>query len=122
MAERVYILGGYQSDFARKWSREGLGLYEILEETVLASLNALKLAPAEIEVAHVGNFCGESFRGQAHLGGFLASIHKGFCHIPASRHEAACASGSMAILAAAADIEAGRYENALSSAWKKCAM
>ena len=33
--------------------------------------------------------------------------------MPASRHEAACASGSLAVLAAAADIDSGRYGTAM---------
>ena len=33
--------------------------------------------------------------------------------VPAVRHEAACASGSMALLAATAELEAGRYDVAL---------
>ncbi|MDT0400145.1 thiolase family protein, partial [Streptomyces edwardsiae] len=32
---------------------------------------------------------------------------------PASRHEAACASGSIAVLAAIADLRSGAYDNAL---------
>ena len=35
--------------------------------------------------------------------------HPDMAGIPTSRHEAACASGSIAILAASAEIEAGRY-------------
>ena len=38
--------------------------------------------------------------------------HPDFDGMPTSRHEAACASGSVAILAATAEIEAGRYETA----------
>ena len=40
-------------------------------------------------------------------------VHPDLAGIPASRHEAACASGSVAILAASAEIEAERYGLAL---------
>jgi acetyl-CoA C-acetyltransferase len=40
-------------------------------------------------------------------------VHPDIAGIPTSRHEAACASGSIAILAASAEIEAGRYGLAL---------
>ena len=44
------------------------------------------------------------------FGGFFAASDPQFAGIPASRHEAACASGSIAALCAASEIEAGRYE------------
>lgn len=37
-------------------------------------------------------------------------VHPDFDGLPTARHEAACASGSVAILAATAEIEAGRYD------------
>lgn len=107
---RVYLLGGSQTDFARPFSREGKGLYEMIEAAVLGALEETKLDPADVEVAHLGNFTGELFGGQGQLGGLFASIDPAFEGIPTSRHEAACASGSVAILAALADIEAGRYD------------
>jgi acetyl-CoA C-acetyltransferase len=70
--------------------------------------------PAEdVDVVHVGNFVGELLCGQAHLGGMIASITPAFAGLPTSRHEAACASGSVAVLGAMAEIEAGRYDVAL---------
>src|SRR5262245_5017739 len=110
MAERVYILGGYQTDFALNWSRRGQGIYDMLEAAVVGALAATQIETAEVETAHIGNFVGELFRGQGQLGGLFASIDPAFAGIPAARHEAACASGSMAALAAAAEIEAGRYD------------
>jgi len=58
----------------------------------------------------VGNFTAELFCNQGHLGGFFVSSHPDFFGLPSSRHEAACASGSIATLAACAEIESGRYE------------
>jgi acetyl-CoA C-acetyltransferase len=110
MAEKVFILGGAQSDFARNWSREGLGIDALMGEVLMDGLAATGLEPREIETAHVGNFTAELFCGQGQLGGMLASLHPDLSGIPTSRHEAACASGSMAALAAAAEIEAGRYD------------
>jgi acetyl-CoA C-acetyltransferase len=40
----------------------------------------------------------------------LVEADKAFVGLPMSRHEAACASGSMAVLAGMADIESGRYD------------
>jgi acetyl-CoA C-acetyltransferase len=109
MTERVYILGGYQSDFSQNWERNGLEIFDGFRDAVDGALAVAALEPEQIEVAHVGNFAAELFCRQGHLGGFFAALHPAFSGLPASRHEAACASGSIATLAAAAEIEAGRY-------------
>jgi acetyl-CoA C-acetyltransferase len=106
----VYILGGYQTDFALNWSRNNQTIFDILKATVEGALVATNIAPREVDVAHIGNFAGELFCGQGQLGGLFASIDPAFAALPAARHEAACASGSIAALAAAAEIEAGRYD------------
>ena len=108
----VYILGGWQSDFKRNWAREGLEIGDGFAETLQAGLDSVDLAPDEIEVGHVGNFVGDLFSGQGQLGGFFAMAEPAFDGLPTSRHEAACASGSIAVLAAMADIESGRYGTA----------
>jgi acetyl-CoA C-acetyltransferase len=109
-SSNVYVLGGYQTDFAINWSRAGKSIYEMLQATVEGALDAAQIDPHEVEVAHIGNFASELFRGQGQLGGFFASVHPAFASIPTARHEAACASGSVAALAASAEIEAGRYD------------
>ena len=47
---------------------------------------------------------------QGHLGAFFTEVDPAFSGLPTGRHEAACASGSIALLAASAEIEAGRYD------------
>ena len=111
MTEPVYILGGWQSDFAER-AGEG-GFYSLLEAATLGALADADLAPADIEVAHIGNLAGELTSFQAQLGGLLVSIDPAFNGLPTSRHEAACAAGSLAGMAAAAEIEARRYDVAL---------
>ena len=108
----VYILGGWQSDFKRNWAREGLEIGDGFAEALHGGLDAVNMAPDEIEVGHVGNFVGDLFSGQGQLGGFFAMAEPAFDGLPTSRHEAACASGSIALLAAMADIESGRYGTA----------
>ncbi|HAZ80542.1 MAG TPA: hypothetical protein DCX08_11465 [Porticoccaceae bacterium] len=106
----IYILGGSQSDFARNWAREGLSIYNLFEETLTKALEATGLCPDQIDVAHVGNFVGDLFTGQGLIGGFFAEAYPEMAGIPTSRHEAACASGSIAMLSAMRDIEAGHYD------------
>lgn len=106
----VYVLGGWQSDFARNWDRQGMGIGDGFVDTVRNGLEATGLDAAEIESGHVGNFVGDLFARQGLLGGFFAYVDPALDGLPTARHEAACASGSVAVLAAAAEIEAGRYD------------
>ena len=110
MAHDVYVLGGYQTDFARNWTKERKHFLAMMREGVYGTLAATRIEPAEIEVAHVGNFAAELYCKQGHLGAFFVEIDPAFRGLPTSRHEAACASGSIAVLAASAEIEAGRYD------------
>lgn len=106
----IYVLGGHQTDFARVWSREGLDLSDILCEVVDGTLAAARLEPEDIDSVHVGNAFGELYRGQGHLAAMVAQLQPRLHGKPAMRHEAACASSSLAILAATAELEAGRYD------------
>ena len=109
----VFVLGGAQTDFATHWSREGKGAFEMMQAAVTDALTSAQVEASAVQVAHVGNFAGELFSGQGHMGGFVASLDPAFDGLPTSRHEAACASGSVATLAAMTDIESGRYDLAL---------
>lgn len=113
MTSPVYILGGHQTDFARNWMKEGKDIVGMIQEAVSEGLASTGIDPKEIDVAHVGNFAAELYCKQGHLGAFLAEIDPALSGIPTARHEAACASGSVAMLMASAEIEAGRYNVAL---------
>jgi acetyl-CoA C-acetyltransferase len=109
----VWILGGYQSDFSRNLTREGIDFAGLTNEVVTSTLHAAGIDAADIGVVHVGNAFGEMFAAQGHLGAMPASVVDGLWDTPSSRHEAACASGSIAALAAIADLRSGAYETAL---------
>src|SRR3954463_12593358 len=106
-------IGGHHRRLARRRPREGPGFAELFGETVRATMNAAGLGADRIDVIHVGNAFGQLFTGQGQLGGMPATVEPGLWGVPAMRHEAACASGSMALLAAMAELEAGRYDVAL---------
>lgn len=108
----VYILGGSQTDFSTNWTRQDLTLFDLFSEAVIGALDNASVDPDEIEVGHVGNFVAELFTGQGMLGGYFGHVHPDFAGMPASRHEGACASGSLAAMAAMADIQSGRYDMA----------
>ena len=109
----VRILGGYQTDFARNWSREGIPLVAPMTESILGCLDAAQVSAPEVETVHVGNFAGELYSMQGHLGALTLEAHLALRGKPTFRHEAACASGAVSILAAMAELEASRYEVAL---------
>jgi acetyl-CoA C-acetyltransferase len=106
----IFILGGHQTDFARVWSREGLDISDMLRDVVDGTLAAARLEPEDIDAVHVGNAFGELYRGQGHLAAMVSQMQPRLHGKPAMRHEAACASSSLAILAATAELEAGRYD------------
>jgi acetyl-CoA C-acetyltransferase len=109
----VYILGGYQTDFARSASRDGRDYSDLIAEAVRGALADAAVDATQVETIHVGNAMGELYVGQAHLGPVVAQVVPELRGLPTMRHEGACASSSLAILAAAAEIEAGRYDCAL---------
>jgi acetyl-CoA C-acetyltransferase len=113
MTPPVYILGGHQTDFARNWTKEGKHIAAMIREAVEGALAVTGVGPRDLDVGHVGNFAAELYATQGHLGALLVDVDPALSGLPTARHEAACASGSIAILAAAAEIEAGRYDCAL---------
>ncbi len=113
MAAPIYVLGGYQTDFARNWSKENKHIVAMILEGVTGGLEATGLEAKEIEVGHLGNFAAELYAMQGHLGAMILEADPALSGLPTARHEAACASGSIAILAASAEIEAGRYDCAM---------
>ncbi len=110
MSEPIYILGGYQTDFARVWSREGLDISDMIREASLGALAESGIEPSHIDSIHVGNAFAEAQRQQGHLGAMVSQVVPELWGKPAMRHEGACASSSLATLTAMAEIEAGRYD------------
>lgn len=106
----IYVLGGAQTDFARNWAREGKGIYDLFAEALVAAVEGSGIDPQSIESGHVGNFVGDLFARQGLLNGFFGHVYPELSNIPTARHEAACASGSMAILAAMNEILAGHVQ------------
>jgi acetyl-CoA acetyltransferase len=93
----VWILGGYQSDFARNFTREGHDFADLTAEVVDNTLTAAKVDAGDIEVVHVANAFGEMFARQAHLGAMPATVNAGLCaandpyvlpHVPAAALDA----------------------------------
>ncbi|MEV3901721.1 acetyl-CoA acetyltransferase [Mycobacterium sp. NPDC050551] len=113
MAEDIWIVGAHQSDFARNLTREGRDFADLAREVVDGTLASSGLSGRDMGTVHVGNAFGEMFSAQGHLGAMPATVNDELWGVPASRHEAACASGSAAVLGAVAELRAGFHEVAL---------
>jgi len=108
--DKVYILGGYQTDFARNWARENKHISAMMREAYQGASYFTKIEPAQIDAAFVANFAAELYCTQAHLSSFITDFDPAFSSLPTCRFETACASGSVAALAAAAYIQAEIYD------------
>lgn len=110
MSAPVFILRGHQTDFSKVWSRQGQDISHMICEAVLQATEKATVPLSQIQSIHVGNAFGELQRRQAHLGSMVSQVVPDLWGVPAMRHEGACASSSLAVLAAMAEIEAGRYD------------
>jgi acetyl-CoA C-acetyltransferase len=106
----VYLLGGFQTDFARNWGRENKHIAAMMREAYEGSIEATGVAPGDIDAAFIGNFAAELYCMQGHLGAFFVDFDPCFVGLPTCRFEAACASSAVAALSAMAYIQAGIYD------------
>lgn len=126
MANKVYIMGGAQTDFERNWTKEGKNMIALLKEAVEDGFKAADFTLDEmVELnkqnrvcAFVGNFIAEQYISQGHLGAFLTEVNPAFYGVPSARYEAACASSSVALDAAITKIKAGEYDVCVVVGWE----
>ncbi|MBR6619243.1 MAG: thiolase domain-containing protein [Clostridia bacterium] len=118
MMEKVYVLGGAQTDFERNWTKEGKGVIALLREVIEDGLADTGITYDDIKklnnqnriACFVGNFIGEYYINQGHLGALLTEVNEAFYGVPSARYEAACASSSVALDAALTKVRAGDYD------------
>lgn len=123
---RVYVLGGAQTDFERNWNKEGKSEIALLKEAMGDALAATGITYGDISrlndegrvACFVGNFIGERYVDQGHLGALLTEVNPSFYGVPSARYEAACASGSVALDAAISKIRLGDYDLAIVVGWE----
>ncbi len=120
LARRAFIAGGAHTSFIGKghpdfvWkghpdfgSRDNPTFEDDLKEAVHGCLDDTGADPATIDRLYLGNFVGELFVKQGHMGAALVGSHPAFEGKPAARLEGACASGGLAVLAGLDAIAAG---------------
>ena len=126
MPEKVYIMGGAQTDFERNWTKEGKNMIALLKEAIedgfkdadFSMEEMVKLNKENRVAAFVGNFIAEQYIDQGHLGAFLTEVNPAFYGVPSARYEAACASSSVALDAAITKIIAGEYDVCIVVGWE----
>lgn len=120
LARRAFVLGGHVTPFIGKhhpdfvWKghpefgkRENPTIEELITTAVRATLDQTGTPAREVQKAWIGNFVGELFVNQGHLGAALVGAHPDLLHKPAMRVEGACASGGLAFASAVESILAG---------------
>lgn len=123
---RVFLVGGAHTPFIGKghpdfiWKnhpdfgkRDNPTLEQHLASAVTATLSATGIDPERIDRGYVGNFVGELFCKQGHLGAALAGSHPALAGKPMTRTEGACASGGLALVCAIDAIRAGAAETVI---------
>lgn len=118
--KKVYLVGGDLTTFIGKhhpdfiWkkhpdfgTRENPTLEDYLTTAIQGALEKSGVEAAAIERGYVGNFAGELFSNQGHLGAMASRAHKDLAGKPFARLEGACASGGLAVVSAVDSILAG---------------
>ncbi len=120
MARRIFVLGGHTTPFIGKkhpdfiWKRhpdfgkrENPSLEDYIRTAVNGALDATGTPAAMVDKAWIGNFVGELFSNQGHLGAAVVGAHPDLMYKPVMRVEGACASGGLALASAVESIQAG---------------
>ena len=104
----VAVVGICQTKFGENWNKS---LKDMIFEAGIGAINDSGIDKNMIESIYVGNMSAGRFVGQEHLGALAADVLG--LKVPATRYEAACASGSVAFRNAVTAVGSGREEIAL---------
>lgn len=105
----VCVVGASQTKFGELWDKS---LRDLIVEAGIGAIKDAGLEKKSIQSLYVGNMSAGRFVGQEHLGA-LAADFLGLGNIPATRCEAACASGSVAFRDAYYAVASGDIDVAL---------
>jgi acetyl-CoA acyltransferase len=120
MNRRTFVLGGHTTPFIGKkhpdfiWKghpdfgkRDNPTLEDYVKLAVSGALQSTGTDPALVQKGWIGNFVGELFSKQGHLGAAMVGAEPALAYKPMTRVEAACASGGLAFASAVDAIQAG---------------
>ena len=109
------VVSAYQTKFGRL---DGATLREIFAEAVDGATNNAGIPKKDIQAVFVGTFIPEMLVHQGHTAPLLVD-YAGLRGVPATRHEAACASGATALRSAVMAIESGIHDTVLVASAEK---
>lgn len=117
---KVYIAGGAHTKYIGKFhpdfiwkkhpdfgQKENPTLEHYVMDAAVEALASVAATAAAVDKAFVGNFAGELFSNQGHLGAMLAAADPDLAGKPIMRVEGACASGGLALACGVDAIRAG---------------
>lgn len=118
--KRIFVVGGDLTTFIGKhhpdfiWkkhpdfgTRENPTLEELTAAAIRGALEKTGVDAKQIQRGYVGNFAGELFSNQGHMGALAVRAHEDLNGTPFIRVEAACASGGLAVTGAVESLLAG---------------
>ncbi len=115
MTRKVAIIGAGYTKFGEQWERS---LRDLSKEAGALALSDSGVSGKDIQALYVGNMSAGRFIGQEHLGS-LAADQAGLLPLPATRVEAACASGALAFRSAVLAIQSGKYDVVMAAGAEK---
>eukprot|EP00758_Cryptobia_borreli_P012951 Tbor_TRINITY_DN5791_c0_g3::TRINITY_DN5791_c0_g3_i1::g.20216::m.20216/K00626/E2.3.1.9, atoB; acetyl-CoA C-acetyltransferase len=117
---RVFVAGGALTAFIGKGNpnfidkkhpdfgkKNNLTIEELTTKVTTEAMHNVGLNPADVDRIAIGNFAGELFVNQGHMGAAVIGSHPGLMNKPSMRVEGACASGALAVQIAHDAIKAG---------------
>lgn len=120
LSRPVYILGGHITPFIGKkhpdfiWKghpefgqRNNPTLDDYVTQAIQGALRETGVEAEAVDKGWIGNFVGELFCQQGHLGAAMVGAAPGLLYKPMMRVEGACASGGLAFASAVDAIQAG---------------
>lgn len=111
----VAIVGVSQTKFGELWEKS---FRDLVVEAGINAIRDANMNGEDIDAMYIGNMTGGLFVGQEHIGSLIAE-HSGLTPIPATRVEAACASGGLALRQAIMAVASGYYDRVMAAGVEK---
>lgn len=111
----VAIVGVSQTKFGELWEKS---FRDLVVEAGVNAIRDANMSGDDIDAMYIGNMSGGLFVGQEHIGALIAE-HSGLTPIPATRVEAACASGGLALRQAIMAVASGYYDKVMAAGVEK---
>lgn len=114
----VAVIGAGITAFGERWDTS---FRDLCTEAGVAALEDVNVAGEQIDAMFVGSMSAGRFIGQEHVGALVADYVGlgGELHVPATRVEAACASGGLAFRQAVAAVASGMSDVVVAAGVEK---